>query len=97
MQNNEEVMTMLDSSWGLEQEWFRHMSEVGVKELLQACVTKIFCPRADISEFLDAIQVVSQLEDMKRTPACEFADESAQSSVTIPLEWASALAGQRQP
>ena len=34
---------------------------------------------------------------MKRTPAYEFADESAQSSSTIPLEWASAVASQRQP
>ena len=54
-------------------------------------------PRADFREFLNATEVCSQLEDMKRTPAYEFADESAQSSVTIPLEWASAVVGQRQP
>ena len=97
MQNNEEVMCMLDGSWGLEQEWFRHMSEVGVKDLLQSRVSKIFCPTADFCGYLNAAEVVSQLEDMKRTPAYEYAEEDAQSSVTIPLEWASAVAGQRQP
>ena len=34
---------------------------------------------------------------MKKTPAYEFADEPAQSNVTIPLERASAVASQRQP
>ena len=89
LDDNEEVLCMVDPSFCVEANWFRHMAKQGCQELLKALILDEFPGAAGYG---DAKDTASHIEQLKNGPSYLFADRNSQSDVNIVAEWVKAVA-----